>query len=142
MPFTEKDKAKLVQVHPKLGGVLEDAIKIIDFIVVYGLRDKEIQDRLYAEKKSQLRFPYSKHNKTSDPLYNGIEYTVSDAVDIVPRNTLYADVNRICFLMGVVQACAVKRDVKLRFGLDFNQNNIFENKENGFFDAAHVELIW
>jgi len=138
--FSESDEQKLKTCHPRLVTVLRESIKFIDFTIVYGIRGKELQDLLFLDKKSKVKFPDSKHNRTLDPLMGAIEYTLSDAADIVPRHSLYKDVEAMCFLIGYVKGISVKMGIPLRIGYDFNGNGINGRADNEFYDVAHIEL--
>ena len=93
--------------------------------VICGYRGKEDQDKAFAEKKSKLKFPESKHNKKP-----------SLAVDIVPdpdrnpKTIAWADLNEFEIMCHTVESCADELDIKIRLGRDFS-----------FVDFPHIELV-
>ncbi len=137
--FSATSKKRLETCHPTLQLILQDAIEIVDFTIIEGHRDKAGQDAAYAAKTTQLKWPNGKHNKLP-----------SDAVDVAPvyfdLGTMKIDWNDlIAFgrIMGVIQACAHRRGVKLRFGLDWDGDfrSVNRDPSESFLDAPHIELV-
>lgn len=126
--FGKTSSKNLDQCHENLQKVLKEAIKIIDFSVIQGYRGEEEQNSAYAKGFSKLKYPQSKHNQSP-----------SLAVDIVPFPIDWNDRERFCLLAGIVLGIASKMDVKLRWGGDFNQNNIMSDET--LSDLPHFELI-
>ena len=129
--------------HPKLKSIVSELLPMMNVKIVYGIRGKALQDELYKAGKSKTPFPTSKHNRTHDPsIPENLVFTISDAVDIVPINTLYSDINYLCYMQGMIKAIAIKQSIKIRQGVLWEHPNIQHNISHGFFDAAHVELVW
>jgi peptidoglycan L-alanyl-D-glutamate endopeptidase CwlK len=129
---------RLSTVNPVLRDIVMEAEKIVPFMVLEGHRGKEAQDKAVAEGKSKLPWPQGKHNKLP-----------SDAVDLAP---LYFEAGAkidwndlIAFgrIMGVIQALAFQRGVKLRFGLDWDGDfrSVNRDPNESFLDAPHVEVV-
>ena len=133
MPFFgRRSKDLLKDLDPRLVRVLTDAIKHVDFTILETHRSKERQNRLYRERKTKLRYPYSKHNAYP-----------SLAVDIAvwyPQSphVHWDDLASFHRLMGVVGYCGWKRGIELRFGIDWNRN--WDHRDNVFNDGPHVEI--
>lgn len=129
--FSNQSKKQLATCHPKLQKVLNEAIKYYDFLVVEGHRGKAAQDAAFAKGNSQVRWPYGNHNKKP-----------SRAADIAPYPIDWSNkttsLARFAFMMGVVYMAGVKLGIKLRFGMDWNQN--FDPRDESFVDWPHVEL--
>lgn len=136
--FSRTSEIRLSTCDERLQLILEDAIVIVDFTVIEGHRDRITQDKAFAEGKSKLQWPNGKHNRYP-----------SRAVDIAP---VYYDAGMkidwndlIAFgrLMGVVQACAHRRKIRLRFGLDWDGDFRSVNRDptESFLDAPHIELL-
>lgn len=135
--FSKTSLDRLITCDQRLQRVMFEVIKIVDFVVLEGHRNKEDQDKAVREGKSQKPWPTGNHN--SFP---------SKAVDIAPwfkdtKNVDWKDLIAFGRLMGIVQACAYELGVKLRFGLDwdgdFHSVNVDSNER--FLDAPHVELV-
>lgn len=111
-----------------------DVIKVYDFSVLCGHRGKVEQTRLFEERKTQVYWPDSKHNKTP-----------SLAVDIAPYPIDWKDKGRFLFLAGAVHAVAAlllkqgQISHGIRWGGDWNRNGNF--KDQNFFDLPHFELV-
>ena len=96
--FGKTSKNKLAQAHPLLQEVFEAVVKEYDCSIIEGRRDKETQDRYYAEGKSKLKYPESKHN-----------HSPSLAVDAVPYPIDWNDTKRFYYFAGLVIATAKSR---------------------------------
>lgn len=136
--FSNSSLDKLATCDHRLQIVCNDAIQIVDFTVLEGHRGKEAQDRAFAEGKSQKPWPTGNHNALP-----------SKAVDVIPYiaslREKYDWNDLIAFgrLAGVLQACAHRRGIKLRFGLDWDGDFHSVNRDptETFQDAPHVEVI-
>ena len=131
--FSTDSKVKLLTCDEKLQIIAWEAIQVVDFIVLEGHRNPEKQLELYNKGKSKVKC--GNHN-----------YTPSRAVDIAPYPlpTNWGETNkyelaRFYYLTGVWKGIAHKHNIKIRWGGDWNMNNIFtDNKWN---DLVHYELI-
>lgn len=130
--FGKKSKEKLAQLHPDLQKVLNEAIKHYDFTILEGHRDQATQDKYYAEGKSKVKYPQSKHNTIP-----------SEAVDLAPYyNTAphirWNNTNDFSYLAGFIRGIALSMGIKIRWGGDFNRNN--EIGDDNLVDMPHHEL--
>lgn len=96
--------------HPDLILVLDDAIQVYDFSILCGERGQEAQNEAFSTGKSQVQYPDSKHNKTP-----------SNAFDAAPwfQSLPHIDWNNLIafgILNGVIQTCAHRRGIKIRWG--------------------------
>lgn len=136
--FSVASLEKLRSCDPRLQDVLTDAIEIVDFTIIEGHRGKEAQDRAVAEGKSKKPWPSGNHNRWP-----------SSAADVAP--VYYASGAKIDWgdtiafgrIMGVIQACAHRRGIRLRFGLDWDGDfrSVDRDPDESFLDAPHVELL-
>ena len=133
--FSKISTLRLSSCHPDLVSLMNVAIKEYDFAVICGYRSQQEQDKAFAEGKSKLKYPNSKHNKQP-----------SMAVDIAPvkyfpNGTSWIDWNDIqefLDLHEVVKKCADDLEIKFRWGGDWDGNPLTRNKFN---DYPHYELI-
>ena len=136
--FSATSKARMATCDTRLQAILNDAIEIVDFTVVVGHRNKEDQDKAVREGKSQKPWPTGNHNSLP-----------SRAVDIAPvyydsgTKIDWGDTIAFGRIMGVVQACAHRRGVRLRFGLDWDGDfrSVDRDPSESFLDAPHIELV-
>lgn len=133
--FGNASKLKLMTCDQRLQKICLDAIEVMDFTVLCGHRGQEEQDELFANGKSKLQWPKSKHNKNP-----------SVAVDIapwpIPDNWGSYDphqLGRFYALAGVMFAMAAKHKIKLRWGGTWG--GIDDKNPSGFFDLPHFEII-
>ena len=103
--FSDRSKLRLLECHPLIQEVMNEAIKYVDFMIVCGYRGKEDQDRAYREGKSNVTFPNSKHNNSP-----------SLAVDIAPYPTLYSNEYEFWYVAGVIMCIAKQLQIPLRWG--------------------------
>ena len=125
--FGKASLERLSTCHPDLQAICHEAIKLIDFTVVCGHRNEVEQNLAYNTKKSQLKFPASKHNKTP-----------SLAVDIAPYPINWADKNRFHYLAGIMKGIALSKGIKLRWGGDWDNNG--ELNDQVLIDLPHFEI--
>jgi peptidoglycan L-alanyl-D-glutamate endopeptidase CwlK len=128
--FSVSSVNKLFTCRREIVDIFTDAIKILDFSVIYGYRNKQEQDKAFAAGKSKLKWPDSKHNKTP-----------SEAIDVCPYKDgklQWDDREAFILLAGVVLGIAAKKGIALRWGGDWNRN--FDTRDNNFDDLGHFEL--
>jgi peptidoglycan L-alanyl-D-glutamate endopeptidase CwlK len=130
--FGKTSRERLETCHPDIQEVLNEAIKHYDFVVVCGHRNKEEQDKAYAQGLSKARWPDSKHNTFP-----------SMAVDVAPydaskRAIDWNDRTAFARLAGFIQGLAAAKGIKLRYGGDWDGDGIME--EEKFRDLPHLEI--
>lgn len=103
-------------------------IQFYDCRVLCGHRDKAAQDEAYHSKRSKVRWPNSKHNKTP-----------SLAVDVAPYPVDWTDLDRFKVFGGFVLGVAATMGVKIRWGRDWDQDWDFGDQD--FNDYPHFELV-
>ncbi|MDA0780776.1 MAG: M15 family metallopeptidase [Rickettsiales bacterium] len=129
MPFFSKHSLqKLETCDARLQEICHEAIKIYDFTVLCGKRDEEEQNNLLIQGKTKLEFPNSKHNKFP-----------SQAVDIAPCPIDWSDFGRFRLLAGIIFGIAHSKNVKIRWGGDWNMN--WNSGDENFLDLVHFELL-
>lgn len=117
--FSQRSLDYLESCHPNLQKVAHEAIKHFDFAVICGHRGKAAQDKAFAEKKSKVKWPDSKHNKTP-----------SMAMDCVPHPLDWNNIESFHEMAKHMKAAAKKLKITMRWGGDFKN----------FFDGPHFEL--
>ena len=131
--FGTKSKRHRKTLDPKLQEIVDEAIKIFDFSIICGHRNKEDQNKAFEKKRSKLRWPKSRHNSMP-----------SKAVDIGPydpsvKNVDWFNHKRFIWLAGIIMAIAHTKDIKIRWGGDWNSNTFM--RDENFLDMAHFELM-
>lgn len=119
--------------HEDLRRIADEAIKIFDFSVVCGRRGKAEQEKAFAEGKTKLHYPQSKHNAEAPAL--------AKAFDLCPYRDgklQWNDREAFVFLAGVIKGIALVEGIKIRWGGDFNRDNNLHN--DSFVDFPHFEL--
>jgi peptidoglycan LD-endopeptidase CwlK len=126
--FGAASKRQLASCHPDLQRLFNVVIELIDCKVVEGYRSKVNQDKAYAEGKSKLRWPQSRHNTYP-----------SLAVDVVPYPVDWNERKRFVSLAGTVLRIANELGIKIRWGGDWDQDGDW--KDERFSDMPHYELV-
>lgn len=132
MKFGKRSLDVLATLDTDLQDVLNEVIKHFDIVLIEGHRDEETQNRYYDTGKSKVRFPNSKHN--SDP---------SKAVDVAMWHNKQPSVRwdnkfEFTFLAGVIIGIAKTKGITLRWGGDWNSDQI---QNESFVDMPHFELV-
>lgn len=123
--MTNKSLDRLKECHPDIQRLIERVNQLYPIQVICGYRGKEDQDKAFAENKSKLKFPDSKHNKRP-----------SLAVDIVPdpdqnpKTIDWTDFDEWEVMCETVAQIADELNIKIRLGRDFK-----------FKDYPHFELV-
>ena len=126
--FSEKSIAKLSTCHPLLQRVFHDVVREFDCTILEGYRDKDRQNQMVAEGKSQVQWPDGKHNTVP-----------SLAVDVTPYPIKWDDRERQTLFAGYVLATAKSLGVILRWGGDWDRDT--EVRDNSFDDLVHFEIV-
>jgi len=123
--FSKKSLSKLATCDPRLQMICHEAIKTIDFTVIYGHRGKEEQDAAFKAKRTQLRYPHSKHNSMP-----------SMAVDIAPVKYAgkrvwidWADIGAFRLLADLVKEIAREQKTDIIWGGDWQSLKDFVHFE-------------
>ena len=117
--LSKRSQDTLAQCHPDLQKVAKEAIKHLAFTVYTGHRGKAAQDKAFAEKKSKVKWPNSKHNRKP-----------SLAFDAYPDPLDWNDIKRFDHMGRVIKEAAKKVNVKITWGGDWAS----------FRDRPHFEL--
>jgi peptidoglycan L-alanyl-D-glutamate endopeptidase CwlK len=129
MPFFSKNSLnRLSTCDKRLQEICNEVIKIYDFCVICGKRDEERQNMLLTQGKTTLEFPKSKHNKYP-----------SQAIDIAPYPIDWHDHDRFKILAGIMFGVAHSKNIKIRWGGDWNMNWIINDEK--LVDLVHFELV-
>ncbi|MCD4691664.1 MAG: hypothetical protein K8R79_02025 [Calditrichales bacterium] len=103
--FNKKSRAKLFECDEKLIQLFDEVIKIVDCKVICGYRGEIEQNCAYDEKKSEVRFPNSKHN-----VYP------TQAVDVIPYPIDWLDIERFVYFAGIVRGVASQLNINIKWG--------------------------
>jgi len=90
--FSRRSLLQLESCHIVLQRLMKRVIERTDFSVICGFRNQQEQDKAYADGRSKLKWPHSKHN-TSPSL----------AVDVIPFPVDWDDIDRFKELAAVVK---------------------------------------
>lgn len=113
-------------------------LKVIDrwnIAIIFGYRNKADQDKAFAEGKTKLKFPNSKHNSLPSMAIDMVPVELKDKRETIDWN----DRERMHLFAGYVLAVADQMGIKLRWGGDWDGDT--EVKDNSFDDLVHFELI-
>lgn len=141
MRLGERSKQRLATCHPILQEVVEVAARNFpgDFTVLCGERTREEQEKAVAAGFSKVGWPGSKHNRRH------IDHLGVRAVDLAPwhadkPNIRWDRPGEFKFLAGWVMAVAAERDIKMRWGGDWDMDG--DQFDQRFIDLPHFELTY
>ncbi len=131
--FSQRSLERLATCDPRLQEILTKAIEIYDFTILQGHRSKEEQDKAFAEGRSKVKWPNSKHNTYP-----------SKAVDIAPwfseqPHIRWDDRESFVYLAGIIKGIAHSLGYTIRWGGDWDRDN--DLKDQTFNDLPHFELV-
>ncbi len=107
-PFGKHSLEVRSTLHPDLVKVVDEVSKEINLTLLCGHRNQEDQDRAFAEGKSKLKWPNSRHNTTP-----------SEAVDAAIYPVNWNDIESFKKLGEVMKRCAAKVGVEIEHGGDW-----------------------
>jgi len=117
--FSKSSIERLLTCNKKLQLLFTKVLQRRDITIACGYRTPSAQDKAYAEGKSQLKWPQSKHNNF--PSY---------AVDVVPYPELWDDEEAFKELAVIVKEEAKELGINITWGGDWAT----------FVDMPHWEL--
>lgn len=115
--FSQKSLDRLEQADDRLQLICFEAIKLIDFSVLYSYRTPEEQRRLYAKGRTQPGRKVTNMDGTTKRSYHN--YLPSYAVDLAPYPVDWADINRFKELAKVIKGVAAKLQIPVEWGGDW-----------------------
>lgn len=136
--FSEVSKQRLSTCDPRLQEIANEAIRVVDFTVLQGHRNQADQDKAFAEGKSKLKWPNGNHNTLPSKAMD-----IAPVFHDVPGKVDWKDLIAFGRLMGIMQAIATRKGIKLRFGLDWDNDfrSVDQDPDESFLDAPHVEVV-
>lgn len=132
--FSNTSLEKLKTCHPDLQILFKEVIKHHDCMVSEGYRDKEAQDKAFAEGKSQKKFPFGNHNKMPSTAVDVYPYPVQ--MKNKPRFYWFAG-----FVLGVAEMLYMQGKIshRIRYGGDWDGDKDIDDQT--FNDLVHFEII-
>ena len=116
----------------RLKRIVDQLLKeVADITLISGHRGREEQNELFADGKSTLEYPQSKHNNYP-----------SLAVDFQPFPYPRRDVKlwaSLAYVAGHAIRIAAEQGVTLRWGGDWNRNGDLTDQK--FDDLFHLEIV-
>lgn len=124
----------------QLQEVVKRVAEIYDIRILEGRRTNARQEELFFDGKSKLRAGQSKHNpKPGMNVDQDGQYLVH-AVDIAPYPIDWNDTKRFVYLAGLMMATAHQLGVNLRWGGNWDRDQVIIDDQN-FNDLPHFELV-
>jgi len=134
--FGRRSTANLAECHRDLRTLFSEVIKWIDCAAIDGERGEAEQETAFAQGRSKVHWPNSKHN------VDGVKRKTAWAVDVVPYPVDWKDRKRFERFAAFVLATAERlRDEGLmahavRNGGDWDRDGVFDD-----WDMPHFELL-
>lgn len=130
--YSEKSREALVTCDPKLQNLFYEVLKDYDHSILEGYRGEEEQSKYFREGKSKVEFPFGKHNQRPSKAVHAAPYPVN--FSNAPKN-----IARFYHFAGFVKAKALQLGIPIRWGGDWNSNNVFDDQN--FDDLCHFEMV-
>jgi peptidoglycan L-alanyl-D-glutamate endopeptidase CwlK len=119
---------------PKIQQLMTKVSEKFPIIIIVGHRNQADQDKAFAEKKSKLRWPKSKHNSNPSRAVDAAPIVMKDGKETIDWNNR----ERLAYFGGYVMRVAEELGLKVRWGGDWNSNR--DPKDDGW-DMVHFELV-
>jgi len=126
--FSDISLERLNTAEPELVELFHHVLQVHDCSILEGFRDAKTQNEYFAEGKSKVQYPDSKHNTYP-----------SRAVDVAPYPIDWADTKRFYYFAGIVKGVAAGLDLDIRYGGDWDSDN--DLNDQTFQDLVHFELV-
>jgi peptidoglycan LD-endopeptidase CwlK len=126
--FSDKSVFNLTTCDARLQRLFKRIVRDFDCTILEGHRDKDRQNQMVEEGKSQVRWPSGKHNTLP-----------SLAIDVTPYPIVWDDRERQTLFAGFVLATAKTMGIALRWGGDWDNDT--EVRDNRFDDLIHFEIV-
>lgn len=137
MPKYSKNSKNILKLaHIDLRRIFEEVIKHYDNTIVYSFRGQELQDRLFDEGASKLKYPDSKHNSYPAMAVDSGPYLNGNISTDMYQNYHYAG-----FVLGVAEMLFKYKVIshKLIGGSDWDGDR--DVNDQIFRDLWHFELV-
>ena len=126
--FSNRSLSNLTTCDARLQRLFKRIVGDFDCTILEGHRDKDRQNQMVEEGKSQVRWPGGKHNTLP-----------SLAIDVTPYPIVWDDRERQTLFAGFVLATAKTMGIDLRWGGDWDGDT--EVRDNRFDDLVHFEIV-
>lgn len=134
--FSQTSRDRLRTCHRDLQVLFEFVVVNYDCTIVCGHRNEIAQNLAFAENRSQLQWPNSKHNTWP-----------SNAVDVAPYETSGIDWGKTQSAHFAGYVLGVAKELKrqgliahdIRCGIDWDRDNDVDDTK--FWDACHFEIV-
>jgi len=137
--FSKRSLSKLRTCHKDIVAVMQEAILVVDFSVVFGHRGEEEQNKAFAGNFSTKDWPNSKHNKVPSRAIDVLPYPSGWPQEKDSSNDRQHKIAHFYYLAGIIMVIASDLGIKLRWGGDWDMDKDFMDQT--FDDLAHFELI-
>lgn len=147
--YGETSKRRLKTCTGKMQEVFNDVIQIVDNAVLVGHRPEADQTAAYADGRSKVKWPNSKHNSQPSRAVDSAPYPIDwaplpkeaelkhwDRSDLLKWAKQYA---RFHYLAGVVLGVGFVKGVHIRWGGDWDEDDDFSDQS--FDDLVHFEEV-
>lgn len=126
--FGKNSLKQLRTCHPLLILLMNNVIKVQDCSIIKGHRNKADQNKAFRQGNSKLQWPDGNHNEFP-----------SLALDAQPYPYEPDNLDLMWHFGGIVMATAKHLGIPIRWGRDWNSNQIYDDQV--FNDFYHFELI-
>jgi peptidoglycan L-alanyl-D-glutamate endopeptidase CwlK len=115
-------RSKLIreQLHPDLQMVCDEVIKVYNISLICGYRGEKDQNKAFAEGKSKVKFPNSRHNI----------FPNTEAVDAAPYPLDWKNIKRFVEMAEHFKDAAERLGIEIECGADWVS----------FRDYPHIQL--
>lgn len=137
--FSQQSKYQLSTCDIRLQDIFNEVILKYDCKILEGHRTKELQNKYYSEGKSKVQWPNGEHNKLPSKAVDVVPYPVDWGDNAKTTSSKWKTLARFYHFAGYVLRVADEKNIKLRWGGDWDSDKIFTDQS--FDDLPHFELL-
>jgi peptidoglycan L-alanyl-D-glutamate endopeptidase CwlK len=125
--FSQRSLSARAELHPKLQQIVDEAIKVVDFVILDAQRGRAEQEKAFRGGFSKAHFGESAHN-----------FKPAVALDIVPFPIDFNNVAGFRQIAKVFVDTGKRLQIPIRWGGDWDMDGDW--KDERFLDWGHFEL--
>ena len=153
--YSSRSLEALQSCDPDIQMIFHKAIRYLDITIIGGARGEDEQNEAYANNRSKVSWPFSKHNVVEPnpysmaidaaPYYNGIDWRTDKALykainrgNATEAQEIVENIKRWKVFIGLILGIAAAYNVPLYNGSDWDHDFKFDDQI--FIDSPHFEI--
>jgi peptidoglycan L-alanyl-D-glutamate endopeptidase CwlK len=139
--WSKSSLEKLKTCHGDLQTLANHVLLVHDCTVVWGSRNEKQQNDMFLQGRSELKYPYSKHNQYPSIAIDLAPY-VPELGGVITRDREYS-LYFSGIVLGIADILYERGDInnRVRWGGNWSTKRDKNFKNTSFYDGLHYELV-